>query len=29
MGENDLSFDSRYWGPVAESLIMGRVYVLW
>ena len=29
MGENDLSFDSRYWGPVAESLLMGRVYVIW
>lgn len=29
MGRTKLSFDSRYWGSVPESHILGRAYPLW
>ncbi|EOC0012251.1 signal peptidase I [Cronobacter turicensis] len=29
MGRTKLSFDSRYWGSVSESHILGRAYPIW
>lgn len=29
MGRTKLSFDSRYWGSVPETQIIGRAYPIW